>query len=87
MKPARNKYEIVYDILTLLKNIGIHTSESAFLSKSNLVYGRFKELKAELITCGLVEVTNAKRVGIAVTPKGYEYCERFVILQEMFKHD
>ncbi len=82
MERKRNKLEVIYDILKVIREKSGKIKPTHILYKSNLSYLMMKDYLNELIEKGLIKEQkfNDKRSYI-ITQKGRDYLEKFNLIQ------
>ena len=74
----RNKLEIIYDILNLIKEHRNQIRPTPLLRQSNLSSSRFKEYFAELIQKQFIKEIHSKNSKrIVLTNKGFQFLEKY----------
>ena len=73
----RNKIEIVYDILEVIRINNSHIKTTQILSKANLSHVKLKVFLEELEGNGLIEIHEEKKHKYyQLSKKGYEYLDK-----------
>ena len=79
----RNRLEIIYDILTVIKQKNGTIKPTHILYKSNLSYAMMEEYLAELLEKEfiLAQVKDGKKT-YAITEKGIQYLDKYRLITE-----
>lgn len=83
MNKKRNKLQIVYDILRVIRERNGRIKPTHILYKSNLSYQMMEEYLNELIEKGFIlEVKNKESKSYAITEKGINYLNKYSVINE-----
>ncbi len=83
MNKKRSKFEIIKDILEVIKNRNGKIKPTHILYKSNLSYGMMEEYLNELIKKDfVVENKNPKGKTYSITDKGHAYLDQYKMIAE-----
>jgi len=83
MNKKRNKLQIVYDILRVIRERTGRIKPTHILYKSNLSYQMMEEYLNELIEKGfIIEVKNKESKSYAITEKGLNYLNKYSVINE-----
>jgi predicted transcriptional regulator len=79
MKKKRDRLEVIYDILNVIRSKNGTIKPTHILYKSNLSHQMMEEYLGDLINRGFVEEKKAKddRRTYSLTPKGFEYLNQY----------
>ena len=78
MSKKRGKLEVVYDILSIIRNNKNSIKPTPLLRSSNLSTKRFHEYFAELLKKGFIrEISSKNGKVITLTDLGFEYLEKY----------
>ncbi|MFH1506457.1 MAG: winged helix-turn-helix domain-containing protein [archaeon] len=82
MTKKRDRLEVIYDILKIIRDKNNSIKPTPLLRYSNLSSQRFAEYYSELIEKGLIkEVTDKKnKKFITLSDKGFKYLEKYQII-------
>ena len=81
MKKKREKLEVIYDILNIIRHNKNSIKPTPLLRHSNLSSERFKEYFSELLERGFIrEIENGDGKLITLTDKGFIYLEKYKTL-------
>jgi predicted transcriptional regulator len=82
MAQKRNRLEVIFDILKIIRDKGNSVKPTPLLRYSNLSSQSFLEYLEELKTKGFVwEIEDKKgRKLLSLTDKGFKYLEKYIVI-------
>ncbi len=88
MVKKRERLEVIFDILKVIRQNNNLIRPTKLLFASNLSPQMFKEYKKELIEKELIEQNNDKnkKTTFSLTKKGYEFLEKYTIVQDFIEN-
>lgn len=83
MNRKRDRLEVIYDILKVIRDKNNSIKPTPLLRYSNLSSQSFSEYYKELLSKGLVKelLDKKKRKSITLTDKGFEYLEKYNMIK------
>jgi predicted transcriptional regulator len=83
MEKKRNRLEIIYDILRVIRDRNGKIKPTHILYKSNLSHQMMNEYLSELINKGfVVEISQKKGKTYGITEKGNNYLSQFSLISD-----
>lgn len=83
MEKKRNRLEIIFDILRVIRDKNGKIKPTHILYKSNLSHQMMEEYLAELKEKGfIIEIKNKVGKTYAITDKGLNYLEKFNMIKD-----
>ncbi len=85
MERKRNRTEIIFDMLDIIKNKNGKIKPTHLMYKANLSHKQMQLYLNELIENGLIEKTQEKKMMIKITKKGIDFCLKYSQVREFEK--
>jgi len=82
MERKRNRTEIIFDMLDIIKNKNGKIKPTHLMYKANLSHKQMQLYLNELIENGLIEKTQEKKMMIKITKKGIDFCLKYSQVRE-----
>ena len=81
-KNKRDKLEVIYDILTIIKNHNNEIKPTPLLRYSNLSFNSFQEYEEDLLEKKFIEIKEDKKgkKNYCLTNKGFEYLNKYKLI-------